>query len=704
MSADALCNLGTTMTATERFDVNGVWMTQQQCYCEAAELDPRHSHALNNLGTTLSASGSIDVNGVSMTRQQCYRKAAELDPRNVNAFFNLGTMLNAGESIDVNGVSMTQQQCYRKAAELDPRDAAAFLYLGESLSAGASTEVNGVSMTQQQCYRKAAELAPRCADAFYVLGATLGTGECIDINGVTMTRQQCYRKAVEIDPRHSYALFFLGTTLSAGESIDVNGVSMTEQQCYRNAAEIDSRNAIAFCGLGATLNTTRNIDVNGVSMTERDCYQKALEIDPDYTFAQNALQRLDRAEVAIVVTADMNDLPNRHRWGFFHRRPRQPNHVDHSRRAGQLPARGTPQRGSGIAGARGSAAPATVDIARRFDARQEAANLPLTAVELAEAMRLQRQHDTRQPAPVADITSSALSWSSALSALHISSAPRNPTRLAASIATPATLVRQNWTFAETEEHAQWFNRFQARLDETADYVNVQLRPDLIGRVNALVTAMRESPALRRTCFAIAQGAILGCGDAISLGLNEMALAKIGHDAQAGGDDIGQLRALGEGFFKLHVLNELVNTEITRRRNSGISMDEVEIRLAYQVALRTRLDLPGVAQSMRFVRSANVTQTAIDAAAAEVERRLQGSASVEFLVQWTPWQQAMERANPQAYAATRRVHQEDRDAIALQPPRTTEGEWLGALAAQAAREIADIQRITKRLTWAILESS
>ena len=297
-------------------------------------------------------------------------------------------------------------------------------------------------------------------------------------------------------------------------------------------------------------------------------------------------------------------------------------------------------------------------------------------------MQLQQQHDARRSAAVAGVAPSAPPMPIELSGLSLSDTPRYPPRLSASIATPATSVRQNWTFAETEEHANHFNTFQARLDETGDYMNTHLRPNLIGRVNALVTAMHESPELRRTCFAIAQGAVSGCGDAISLGLYQMALAKIGHDAQAGGDDIDQLRALGEGFFKLHVLNELVSTEITRRRATDVSMDEVEIRLAYQVALRTRLDLPGVAHSMRFVRSAHVTQTAIDAATVEVERRLQGSASVAFLVQWAPWQQAMERVNPQAYAAMRREHQEDRDAIALQPPRTSEGEWLGAIPAQA----------------------
>ena len=319
-------------------------------------------------------------------------------------------------------------------------------------------------------------------------------------------------------------------------------------------------------------------------------------------------------------------------------------------------------------------------------------------------MRLQQEYDARQPAAAAAIPPSTPPMPIALSGLSLSDASQRPPRLAALIAPAATSVRQDWTFPETEENAERFNVFQARLDETADYMSAHLRPDLIGHVNALVTAMRESPALRHTCFAIAHGALSGCGDAITLGLNEMALAKISHDAEAGGDDIDQLRALGEGFFKLHVLNELVNAEITRRRGTGISMDEMEIRLAYQVALRTRLDLPGVAQSMRYVRSAHVTQAAIDAAATEVERRLQGSGSVDFLVQWTPWQQAMERAHPRAYAAARRLHQEDRDALALQPPRTTEGEWLGAFPEQAAREIADIQRITKRLTWAILESS
>ena len=263
-------------------------------------------------------------------------------------------------------------------------------------------------------------------------------------------------------------------------------------------------------------------------------------------------------------------------------------------------------------------------------------------------------------------------------------------------------MKQNWEFPTTEANAASFNTFQARLTETADYRAEHVRHNLVARTNALVTAMRESASLRSECFVIAHEAITSCADRIALGLNDMELAKISHDAQAGKYTVEELLDLGEGFFKLEVLNKIASAEITRQQHQGEPMDEVEIRLAYQVALRDRLNLPGVAQSMRYRRSAHVSAAAIDKAEQEVREKLEGSASVQFLAQWAPWCQAMERKYPESYAPLRLVHQQSREAISVKPVRMSEGEWMASFAAQTAEEAASIQRLNKQLTHQFLE--
>jgi hypothetical protein len=123
--------------------------------------------------------------------------------------------------------------------------------------------------------------------------------------------------------------------MTSTECIAVNGIRMNQQQCYLKAAELDPQFENAFLNLSNTLPPTSRIDVNGISMNQRDCYRKVLDIEPGNTFAQNALQRLDEAEVEtaatpassmcrcrwacrscrIIRTCSLTTLPFANRWG-----------------------------------------------------------------------------------------------------------------------------------------------------------------------------------------------------------------------------------------------------------------------------------------------------------------------------------------------------------------------------------------------------
>ena len=254
-----------------------------------------------------------------------------------------------------------------------------------------------------------------------------------------------------------------------------------------------------------------------------------------------------------------------------------------------------------------------------------------------------------------------------------------------------------WAFAETEENASAFNIFQARLIQTAEYKNPGTRPALAARVDRLVAAMQLSPSLRSSCFAIADTAITTCGDRVALGLNDMEVAGINHDAEAGKYDDQALQSLGINLFKLDAVNQIALARIEELKDRAVRIDEVEIRLAYQTALKKSLDLPGITDDMLYRACADLTPHDIDTAEKKVRSLLESEAPLEYLARWQPWSQAMQRNHPVVYAALSEAHQVARDALSIMPAHMSEQQWIDALVEMSAREASQVHAATLRFT-------
>lgn len=261
---------------------------------------------------------------------------------------------------------------------------------------------------------------------------------------------------------------------------------------------------------------------------------------------------------------------------------------------------------------------------------------------------------------------------------------------------PSAYRTVNWEFRG--ENSTDFNIFLSRLRETADYTNTAIQARLIARVDTLIMGMRAAPALRDICFGIATQAIESCCDRIAQGVCDMERARINHDVDVQEHPVAELFLIGEGLFKLKVVDEIADGEIAAQRGAGDDMDEVEIRLAYQIGLHERLDLPAVSASMAYRATANLAPEALDVAEARVRKGLESRESVNFLVAWPPWQRALERDDTDGlYARAHAAQKEERDELVLLPPRTTEGEWIEELAELQQRHTAELNRITMRLT-------
>ena len=267
-----------------------------------------------------------------------------------------------------------------------------------------------------------------------------------------------------------------------------------------------------------------------------------------------------------------------------------------------------------------------------------------------------------------------------------------------------TASLSDWRFPETEESAWAFNRFQSRLVETGEYKNVEMQPLLVARVDKLVAAMQASPALRGLCFAIADNALQHCGDRIALGLHDMEMAQIDLDAASEKYSLKELFVMGEGFFKLNIIDKLVVAkikELYKNQPNGY-YDEIEIRLAFHKQLADILDLPATTRFNLF-GAPEVTPRDIQEAEKDVKQALACNFSVDFIARWTPWKNAMQRLHPEAYRLIQELQEVERDSLSVQPPRTTEFEWMKALKRLKNREVALEHRVTLRLTRQFLET-
>ena len=265
------------------------------------------------------------------------------------------------------------------------------------------------------------------------------------------------------------------------------------------------------------------------------------------------------------------------------------------------------------------------------------------------------------------------------------------------------LARQEsgWCFPQEFEFARQFNQFACRITEVEDYQNVYTRSSLIKRVNALVKDMRRSCELRDLCFNIAADATQTCGDRIALTLRDMELARIDHHARTGKYSMEELFSLGEGFFKLQILDDLSQKKFRELSSTSSSEEEIGMRMRYQSGLAAALQLPGVARGMLFERCARVADEDLRAAENTVLEKIYNGESVDFLAQWQPWRKALERKFPADYELVNKIIEVNRDAIVNPPPRMTEQRWRKAFDLQSSFEETLLSTTADRLTRAYI---
>ncbi|MGP3591896.1 NEL-type E3 ubiquitin ligase domain-containing protein [Vagococcus sp. WN89Y] len=247
------------------------------------------------------------------------------------------------------------------------------------------------------------------------------------------------------------------------------------------------------------------------------------------------------------------------------------------------------------------------------------------------------------------------------------------------------LPPEQWSAFENETNAQAFCLFLDRLAQTK---NTQENPAFREYVATWLRKLVTDEILREETFALAQESTSSCEDRVTLAFNAMQQVALVREVENGAWD-SKLTALittGREMFRLEQIEHIAREKVKSLR----FVDEIEVYLAYQTALRRELQLSSVAELMRFCDHSGVTQQDINYALAEVRNKENGEFA-GWLPGWAPWKSALQRLYPELIARLQNRHEA---AFCQLFPRRLEEE----LTAAGVSTIPDAEAFVGKTIW------
>ena len=178
--------------------------------------------------------------------------------------------------------------------------------------------------------------------------------------------------------------------------------------------------------------------------------------------------------------------------------------------------------------------------------------------------------------------------------------------------------------------------FLEKLTTTADYLNLITRPVLAQRIIATLQSVLDNEPIQDEALAIIHFAITSCNDRVILALDDLETLKLNDAALTRAieqKDPSDLIALGTKIKRLEEIKCIARKHAAKSKE----IDEVEAELAYQIAIRRYLELPGAARHMFNRMCAQITQEDINEALYQLQSNSGEQQVQEFLEIWRPWQ-------------------------------------------------------------------
>lgn len=182
--------------------------------------------------------------------------------------------------------------------------------------------------------------------------------------------------------------------------------------------------------------------------------------------------------------------------------------------------------------------------------------------------------------------------------------------------------------------SSWLNR----MAQTRDYLTESTRPAVMASLAELVSllAAQDDP-LRERCFMLANEALASCNDNVADALNDMHILVFDAAFNPADKTEEEIFTLGRRCFALDLVDRhTVNYLGACRRAGRPHREEIEVKLAFRLALKSRFQLPVQSQSMLYAPSANLTKEDCDTACKEVQSGMDDDSQLAaFIRQWSP---------------------------------------------------------------------
>ncbi len=194
-----------------------------------------------------------------------------------------------------------------------------------------------------------------------------------------------------------------------------------------------------------------------------------------------------------------------------------------------------------------------------------------------------------------------------------------------------------WNISPDDEKI--LTRFLQKMADTADFRHPLGQQNLLTRLDSALQGMQAEPMLFESIMHLMDLPINSCFDTITLTFNDIDLAVRMHEIMASSDGLDavttKLWHLGTGLIRLNTVRKHA-WEYWQRKSY---FDQIEITLKFEVLLARELDLPVVAQRLRYGRHFHIDDSALTEAANAAQRAMNNRHAVDaFFAQWDPWQQ------------------------------------------------------------------
>ncbi len=194
------------------------------------------------------------------------------------------------------------------------------------------------------------------------------------------------------------------------------------------------------------------------------------------------------------------------------------------------------------------------------------------------------------------------------------------------------------------EYADQVCSFLSRLTATEEYQNQQTRICLANRVIDVFSSMSLDTEIKGKAVDLIYHGLASCDDRIIDAFNQIELMIEVHNLEKGNFTEEDLRVLGKRFLLLEMVNEKAKEHV----QSLSFVDEIEVYLAFQIALADRFNLPVKTRNMIFRGCAEITDAQIEQIGDQIEAEFSDEKLETYLLSWSPWQKFIRESKIPAY--------------------------------------------------------